>query len=83
MAKKVKKWFSPGKSTGWSKEQKPTTRRAKLLASTDKRMSMYHRYISAGRKILALSNVTTDDKTKDKAKIDANYFFRKAKNKGE
>lgn len=84
MAKKVKKkWFISGKNTGWGKKQNPTTRRSKLLASTDKRMSMYHRYIQAGRKIIALHNVTKDAQTKAVAKTDALYFFGKAKKKGE
>lgn len=84
MAKKVKKlWFSPGTSTGWTKKQKPTTRRSKLLASTDKRMSMHDRYVQAGRKIQALCNVTKDTQTRAVARTDALYFFRKAKKKGE
>ena len=83
-AKKVKKkWFSPGKETGWTKKQKAKTRRAKLLASTDKRMTMHNRNVRAGRKIMALHNVTKDAQTKAVARTDALYFFSEAKKKGE
>jgi len=74
-------WFSPKSHSGWSKSQSTTTRRRKLLESTDKRKSLYNRLISAGRKIQALANVTKDTTTKKLAKQDAVYFFRKAKQK--
>ena len=73
----MKKWFNPKKHSGWKKTQKPTTRRAKLLAVTDKRKSMKKRYLSAGRKAQALANVTTDKTTEKLAKSDAKYFFKK------
>jgi len=75
----VKKWYNPKKHTGWRKSQKPSTRRAKLLASTDKRKTMHKRYLEAGRRILALANVTEDKVTEKKARADANYFFDKLK----
>jgi len=73
----TKKWFKPGKHTGWKKEQKASTRRSKLLRATDKRKTMHNRYLEAGRKAQALSNVTNDKETEKKAKSDADYFFNK------
>ena len=72
-----KKWFNPKKHSGWKKSQKASTRRTKLLNVTDKRKSMHNRYLEAGRKALALSNVTKDKRTKQLSKSDANYFFSK------
>jgi len=71
------KWFHPKKHTGWRKTQKASTRRFRLLDSTDKRKSMHNRYLEAGRKAQALANVTEDSETKRKAKSDAEYFFDK------
>lgn len=76
-----RKWFTPKKHTGWEKTQRPVTRRRKLLASTPKNMKLHDRYVQAGRRALALSNVTKDRPTKAKALADANYFFGKAKGK--
>jgi len=75
----VKKWFKPKKHSGWRKSQKSATRRAKLLAATDKRKSLDSRYLSAGRKAQALANVTEDKQTAKLAGLDARYFFAKAK----
>ena len=72
-----KKWFNPKKHSGWKKTQKPSTRRAKLLAITDKRKTLKKRYLAAGRKAQALANVTKDKRTAELAKSDANYFFKK------
>jgi len=72
-----KKWFKPKKHRGWSKSQKATTRRRKLLNSTDKRKSMHDRYLEAGKAIQALANVTQDSATRRAAKADAKYFFDK------
>ena len=76
---KKENWFKPDerKHTGWKKHQKPTTRRRRLLASTDKRKTMHNRYLEAGRRIQALANVTEDKQTEKKAKSDASYFFNK------
>lgn len=75
------KWFEPRKSRGWKKTQKASTRRRKLLDSTDKRKSMRNRYIEAGRSIQSLANVNTgpkgDPETRRKARSDAKYFFDK------
>ena len=74
----MSKWFKPKEKTGWRKRQKPATRRRHLLNATDKRKSMHDRYVEAGRKALALANVTRDAITSKKAKADAKYFFQKA-----
>ena len=74
-------WFSPKSHSDWKKTQSATTRRRKLLASTDKRKSLHDRYVAAARKIQALANVTKDSVTKQLSKRDALYFFKKAKNK--
>ncbi len=73
------KWFKPKKETGWDKDQSPTTRRRKLMASTPKSMSLRTRHIQAGRRANALANVTRDHSTEAKARADANYFFNMAK----
>jgi len=75
----MRKWFKPKDYTGWKKTQKPSTRRAKLLSATDKRKKLRKRYLEAGRKALALANVTKDRETRRKAHADAEYFFRKLK----
>jgi len=74
-----KKWFKPSKETGWKKTQCPKTRRSKLLSATDKRLTLYNRYLQAARRIQSLSNVTVDSLTKNKARNDALYFFKKAR----
>ena len=67
------------KTTGWKKNQAAVTRRRKLLESTDKRKTMYNRYMEAGRRIQALANITSDDSTKQKASADAKHFFKMAR----
>ena len=74
-----KKWFKPKDHTKWKKTQKASTRRARLLASTDKRKTMHNRYLEAGRKALSLANVTQDKPTEELARADAKYFFKKLK----
>lgn len=79
MKRKIK-WFSPPKShSGWRKSQSTTTRRRRLLDASDKRFSLYHRFIFAGKKMLAISNVTKDPTTKRLSKSDSVYFFSKAR----
>lgn len=78
MRKKL--WFSPKTHSGWSKTETSTTRRRRLLASVPKNWTMHRRYVTAGRKAQALSNVTKDRPTRLKARADASYFFRRAKN---
>lgn len=74
----TEKWFKPRRSSGWHKEQKAATRRRKLLAATDRRLSIRNRYLQAARMIGSLANVTRDAKTAQKAKTDADYFYGKA-----
>ena len=77
--RRKKIWFHPKTYTGWRKTQKPVTRRRRLLSATPKSWSLKRRYLSAGRKALALANVTKDRVTRLKARSDAKYFFRKLK----
>ena len=74
-----RRWFKPKKRTGWRKNQKPPTRRRKLLESTSKRKSLHDRYVEAARRAQALANVTRDAGTRRAAQADANYFFRRAR----
>ena len=71
------KWFKPKEHTGWHKSQSASTRRRLLLRAADKRKALRKRYLEAGRKALALANVTKDKATKKKAHSDAQYFFKK------
>jgi len=78
--KVVCKWFkSTDKKTGWKKTQGMATRREHLLGATNKRQSLYKRYIQAARKIQSLANMTPDSATATKAEADAKYFFKRAK----
>jgi len=74
---KSKWWFKPKRKTGWSKDETRSVRRARLIAATDKRMTMRARYVQAGRMAQQLANVTTDKDTERRARSDAMYFFRK------
>lgn len=83
---KSKKWFqkavAKGVTTnlnGWSKSQSASVRRRRALASRPKNWNLDTRYLSAGRALQALANVTKDRLTKIRAKADADYFFRKAR----
>jgi hypothetical protein len=82
----AKKWYKkaimkkpPYNLGGWSKSQSATTRRRNALSSRPKSWSLKRKRLSAGRGLIALSNVTKDKPTKMKAKQDANYFFRMLK----
>ena len=75
----ARKWFKPKGHTGWKKTQKASYRRKLVLLSTDKRKTLRSRYVEAGRKMLALANVTQDPETKKKALSDAKYFFNRVK----
>lgn len=77
---KSHRWATFKAETGWKKEQKSTTRRKNVLASTSKRLRLHDRYVIAGRRMNQLANITTDKPTETKARADANYFFEKAKN---
>jgi len=79
VVKDKNEWFESTKETGWKKDNKASTRRWHLIRSTDKRKTMYHRYVTAGKRIQALANVTTDADTSLLANRDADYFFEKAR----
>jgi len=83
---KSKNWYKkavnerpPYNLGGWTKSMSAKLRRLKALNSRPKSLSLKHRYLSAGRALQALANVTKDRTTKLRAKEDANYFFRKLK----
>ncbi len=78
----VKDWYKkaimekpPYNLGGWSKKDSAMTRRRKALNSRPKNWTLNHKRLSAGRALIALSNVTRDQATKRLAKQDANYFF--------
>lgn len=80
------KWFKkavmkkpPYSLGGWKKNQSPSVRRAKALASRPKSWSLKKRRLSAGRALIALANVTRDSRTEMAARADARYFFAKLK----
>lgn len=82
----VRKWFRravmarpPYNLGGWSKDQSANLRRRKALSSRPKNWTLKKRYLSAGRALIALANVTRDSGTREKAKSDARYFFSKLK----
>jgi len=65
-----KRWFKPSIETGWSKDLPMNARRAKTLRAHkgDK--------LATARSLNALANVTTDKRTKQLARADAQHFFR-------
>ena len=72
MSKKKKpatKWFEPGRSTGWSKDDSQAVRRRTILSSRR------GNYLKAARALQALANVTKDNETARKAHSDALYFY--------
>lgn len=82
----ARKWFKKavksGRTTnldGWSKSMSASARRRRALRSRPSNWSRRQRYVSAGRALQALANVTQDSSTKRKADKDSDYFFRKAK----
>jgi len=84
--KHLKKWFKkavmkkpPYSLGGWKKTQPTNLRRQKALSSRPKNWTLKHRYLSAGRALQALANVTKDRPTKEIAMRDARYFFKKCK----
>jgi predicted DNA-binding WGR domain protein len=86
MAKDGKAWFKEGVEAkapndlgGWSKSRPATVRRRMAIRSRDQKLSKHKQYISAGRALQALANVTKDPDTRDVAKRDADYFFDEAK----
>ena len=67
---KGERWFEPGIETGWEKDQPESERRAKILDA--------HKgdELASARAMQALSNVTTDRKTKRLTRADALHFYR-------
>lgn len=79
-----RRWFRqgvmkrpPNDLGGWKKSQAPATRRRLALESRPKNWTLQRRRTSAGRALMALSNVTQDNPTRMRARADARYFFRK------
>ena len=70
------KWYNPGKSSGWKKSY-PAAKRRKIELK-----SKGGDYLKAARAKMSLSNVTTDKETKEKARADALYFYKKHKELG-
>ena len=85
MARK-RKWFQEAvrkgatrNLDGWSKKMSASRRRRLALQSRPDHWPRRKQYLSAGRALQALANVTKDRETKRKAKADAKYFFNKLK----
>ena len=76
---KSHQWAEFNTVTGWSKTQPSDIRHRKMLSTTNMKLSLHDRYVQAGRRLVQLANVTTDKPTEIKARADAHYFFRKAK----
>lgn len=72
-----KKWFSPGKSTGWSKHDSQKARRANVLRAHKRDL------LAATRALQSLANVTQDKETRLKASADALHFFKLYKRQKE
>ncbi len=71
----MSKWYKPKGHSGWKKSQSPEYRRRLVLKAHK------HSYLSAGRSMQALANVTKDKPTEKAASADARYFFKKCKEK--
>ena len=69
------KWFEKGKPTGWQKGDTQAQRRRVALASHKGNL------LATARSLMALSNVTTDNATRQKARADAQYFYALYKTK--
>jgi hypothetical protein len=74
--KKTIKWFKPKVHSGWSKDDKPVTRRRKVYASHKRNA------LSSARSLQSLANVTQDKQTSRLAQSDANYFYKIHKKTG-
>lgn len=71
MPRRSRKWFKTTTQTGWRKTLSAQTRRQLLIKSHGGDL------LAAARSALALSNVTTDKETKQKAHKDAMALFEK------
>ena len=65
-----------GKKWEWKKTQSAGIRRRVALSSRPKNLSLHDKRLSTARALTALSNVTTDRRTKELAKRDAEYFYK-------
>lgn len=84
----VTKWFKkailtrpPNSLGGWTKTEPSSIRRSRAIRSRPKNWSLTRKRRSAGRALIALSNVNKDKETKRIARADAKYFFSKLKKK--
>lgn len=68
---KSEQWYQPGVETGWKKEM-PEGERRRLVLQAHKGDEL-----SSARSMQAKANVTTDRETKQRARADAQYFFRR------
>lgn len=61
---------------GWKKTQSAGVRRRKALASRPSGWNLDKKRFSSAKALTALSNATTDRRTKELAKKDAEYFYK-------
>lgn len=73
--KKVVRWFTAGAPLGWRKEDSQTKRRQVALRNRGGKL------LATARALQALSNVTRDSETRQKARADAQYFFAQYRKK--
>lgn len=66
----------PPYTFGWKKTQSTGVRRRNALASRPKNWTLHTRRLSTARALTALANVTTDRRTRELARRDAEYFYR-------
>lgn len=77
-----KKWLTkavrekPPCTLGWRKTQSTGVRRRNALESRPKNWTLHKRRLSTARALTALANVTTDKRTKELARRDAEYFYK-------
>ncbi len=65
-----------GKKWGWKKTQSAGIRRRAALSSRPKNLSLYDKRLSTAKALTALANVTTDRRTRELARRDAEYFYK-------
>lgn len=70
---KKERWFDPETHTGWDKDFPMAKRRRLVLKAHGGDL------LASGRGMQALANVSTDQKTRQEARKDALYFFKKYK----
>jgi len=68
---KSEQWYAPKAHTGWSKDLAQKTRIAKVVSAHKGDL------LSSARSMQALSNVSVDPTTKQKAKSDADILFKR------